>query len=128
MKDIYELPISTPVAAAGGAFNRALKSFAGYDADLPEHAQAALQADPQFVLGHCLWGYFMMLAYSRAAVPAAADAQRTAAQHAAGASPRERARVSGLGRWIAGDLESALREWEAILAAWPRELLALRLP
>ena len=127
MKDTYDLPISTTVAAAGDAFNRALKSFAGYDADLPEHAQAALQADPQFVLGHCLWGYFMMLAYSRATVPAAADAQRAAAQHAAGATPRERAHVSALGRWIAGDLETALREWEAILAAWPRDALALRL-
>ena len=127
MKDTFELPISTTVAAAGDAFNRALKSFAGYDADLPEHAQAALQADPQFVLGHCLWGYFMMLAYSRATVPAAADAQRAAAQHAAGATPRERAHGSALGRWIAGDLDSALREWEAILAAWPRDVLALRL-
>ena len=127
MKDTFELPISTTVAAAGDAFNRALKSFAGYDADLPEHAQAALQADPQFVLGHCLWGYFMMLAYSRATVPAAADAQRAAAQHAAGATPRERAHVSALGRWIDGDLDSALREWEAILAAWPRDVLALRL-
>jgi len=127
MNDTYELPISTTDAAAGDAFNRSLKSFTGYDADLPEHAQAALQADPHFVLGHCLWGYFMLLAYSRATVPAAADALRAATQHARGATPRERAHVRALERWIAGDLDGALREWEQILGAWPRDVLALRL-
>ena len=126
MNDTYELPIST-TAAAGDAFNRALKSFTGYDADLPEHAQAALQADPHFALGHCLWGYFMLLAYSRATVPAAADALRVATQHAGGATPREQAHVRALGRWVAGDVDGALREWEEIIAAWPRDVLAVRL-
>ena len=46
MKDTYEVPISTASAAAGDAFNRALKSFAGYDADLVERVQAVQQADP----------------------------------------------------------------------------------
>ena len=81
MKDSYDQPLSTTVAAAANAYNRALKAFAGFDADLPEHAQAALQADPGFVAAHCLWGYFMMLAYSRATVPAAAEALRAAKRH-----------------------------------------------
>ena len=127
MKDIYELPISTSSVAAGDAFNRSLKAFAGYDADLPEHAQAALQADPQFVMGHCLWGYFMMGAYSRDTVPVAAEALRAAAPYAPDATPREQAHVRALERWIAGDVESALREWEGILAAWPRDVLAVRM-
>jgi len=127
MNDTYDLPISTTSAAAGDAYRRALQSFIGYDADFPEHAQAALQADPRFVMGHCVWGYFMMLAYSHATVPAAAEALRAAAPHAKGATSRERAHVRALDLWIAGDLESALREWEAILAASPRDVLAVRL-
>jgi hypothetical protein len=127
VKDTYELPISTSVAAAGDAFNRALKSFTGYDADLPEHIQAAQQADPGFVLGHCLWGYFMMLAYSTATVPPAADALRAAQRHLQDATPRERAHVRALELWVGGDVEGALREWEAILAAAPRDVLAVRL-
>ena len=126
MNDTYGLPLSTTVAA-GDAFNRALKSFTGYDADLPEHAQAALQADPHFVLGHCLWGYFMMLAYSRAAVPAAVDATRVASTHARKATRRVQALVRGLGAGCAADVDAALREWEEILAAWPRDVLAVRL-
>jgi tetratricopeptide (TPR) repeat protein len=126
MKDSYDLPLTT-AAAAGDAYNRALKAFAGFDADLPEHAQAALQADPEFVAAHCLWGYFMMLAYSRATVPAAAEALRAAQRHARHATPREQAHVRALERWIGGDLDGALREWELILVVWPRDLLAVRL-
>ncbi|HKX37922.1 MAG TPA: tetratricopeptide repeat protein, partial [Burkholderiales bacterium] len=32
-----------------------------------------------------------------------------------------------LGRWIAGDIDGALRQWEAVLAESPRDVLALRL-
>jgi tetratricopeptide (TPR) repeat protein len=127
MKDTYELPISTASAAAGDAFDRALNAFSGYDADVVERVQAVQQADPGFALGHCLMGYVMMLAYSQAAVPAAADACRVATQHAEAATPRERAHVRALELWIAGDLEGALRVWESILSASPRDVLALRL-
>jgi tetratricopeptide (TPR) repeat protein len=126
MQDTYELPITTSAAAAV-AFNRSLKAFVGFEADLPEHAQAALQADPQFVMGHCLWGYFMMGAYARATVPAAADALAAAQKHALGATPREQSHVRALEHWIAGDVEAALREWEMILTVWPRDVLAVRL-
>jgi hypothetical protein len=126
MQDAYDLPITTS-AAAGDAYNRAVEAFVGYGASVPEHAQAALQADPGFVMGHCLWGYFMMGAYSRDTVPAAAEALRAATPHAPGATPREQAHLRALGRWIAGDMESALREWEGILAAWPRDVLAVRM-
>ena len=126
MKDTYEFPISTTVAA-GDAYNRALRSFLGYDADVVERIQEVQKADPTFALGHCLWGYLMMLSYSRAAVPAAAEACRAAREHAYGATAREQAHVRALERWVAGDVDAALREWEGILAAWPRDVLAVRL-
>jgi hypothetical protein len=127
MQDTYDLPLSTISTAAGQAYNDALKSFAGYDADLVERVQAVQQKDAGFALGHCLMGYVMMLAYSRAALPAAADAHRTAAQYAPAATLREQAHVRALGLWIVGDVDGALREWEGILAAWPRDVLAVRL-
>jgi tetratricopeptide (TPR) repeat protein len=125
MKDTFELPISTN--AAGDAYNRALKAFLSYDADLAERVMAVPQADPAFALGHCLLGYVMMAAFSRAAVPAAVEACRAAEQHARGATPREQAHVRALGHWIARDVDGALREWEGILATWPRDALALQL-
>ena len=124
MNDTYELPIST---AAGRAYNHALSAFTGYDADVVARVQVLQQADPNFALGHCLWGYVMMLSYSQAAVPVAAEAARTAAKHAAAGTAREQSHVRALGRWVAGDVDGALREWEAVLAVWPRDVLALRL-
>ena len=85
------------------------------------------EADAGFALGHCLFGYVMMLAYSRAALAPAADALRAAERHAAGATPREQAHVRALASWIGGDIDRALRQWEAVLAQFPRDVLALRL-
>jgi tetratricopeptide (TPR) repeat protein len=126
MKDTYDLQITTN-AAAGGVFNHALRSLAGFDADVVERAQAVREADPGFALGHCVFGYVMMLAYSRAAVAPAAEAAREAERHAAGATPREQAHVRALASWIAGDIDGALRQWEAVLVESPRDVLALRL-
>ena len=97
MKDTYDLQISTN-AAAGGLFNQALRSLAGFDADVVERAQGVREADPGFAL-----------------------------RHAAGATPREQAHVRALASWIGGDIDSALRQWEAVLAQFPRDVLALRL-
>ena len=126
MKDTYDLQISTN-AAAGGLFNQALRSLAGFDADVVERAQGVREADPGFALGHCVFGYVMMLAYSRAALAPATDALHAAERHAAGATPRERAHVRALASWIGGDIDSALRQWEAVLTQSPRDVLALRL-
>src|SRR5688572_29340427 len=126
MKDTYDLQISTN-AAASGLFKQALRSLAGFDADVVERAQGVRPADPGLALGHCVFGYVMILVCSRAALAPAADALHAAERHAAGATPREQAHVRPLGRWIAGDIDGALRQWEAVLAQFPRDVLALRL-
>jgi tetratricopeptide (TPR) repeat protein len=127
MNDIHGLPLGTDQAAGAEAFNRALRSYIGYRTDLSEHVKAALQADPQFALAHCLKGYLFMLMYHRGTLPLAGEAHRAAAGLAARAGAREQAHVRALGCWTAGDLEGALREWEGILARTPHDVLALRL-
>ncbi|HEX6296753.1 MAG TPA: tetratricopeptide repeat protein [Burkholderiales bacterium] len=126
MQDIHGLPLSTTGAAAE-AFNRALRAYVGYRADLAQHAKAALEADPEFAMAHCLVGYLMMLTYNRGHAGLAANAHRGAAALAARATGREQGHVRALGRWVAGDLDAALREWEQLLAAWPADVLAMRL-
>ena len=127
MNDIHGLPLGTDQASAADAFNRALRSYLAYRTDLSEQVKAALQADPQFALAHCLKGYLFMLMYNRGALGMAAEAHRAAAGLAGRASEREQAHVRALGCWAAGDLDGALREWEGILATAPRDVLALRL-
>lgn len=45
----------------------------------------------------------------------------------AGANPREQAWLQAVDAWIAGDLDRSARHFEAIVAAWPRDLLAVKL-
>jgi len=44
-----------------------------------------------------------------------------------GANPRERAWLEAVDAWIAGDLDRSARHFETIVAAWPRDLLAVKL-
>lgn len=44
-----------------------------------------------------------------------------------GANPRERAWLEAVDAWIAGDLDRSASHFEAIVAGWPRDLLAVKL-
>jgi tetratricopeptide (TPR) repeat protein len=124
--DLHGLPITT-TPEAGAAFDRTVVAYLKYKVDAPEHLKRTLAADPEFVLAHCLKGYFAMLSYNQANVPRAVEALRTARAHSAGATTRERAHVEALEAWIAGDLDRMIAVWEAILAEHPTDVLALRL-
>jgi tetratricopeptide (TPR) repeat protein len=127
MQDIHGLTISTVSAEAGAAFDRTVLGYLRYRADTADHMAATIAADPEFGMAQCLKGYLTMLSYRQANVPAAAAAARTARDLTAHASAREQAHVSALDAWVARDLERMLSIWEAILADYPTDVLALRL-
>jgi hypothetical protein len=124
--DLHGLPITTSPEAAT-AFDRTVLAYLKYKLDAPEHLKHTLAADPGFALAHCLKGYFLMLAYNQARVPAATEAARIAREHSTRATARERAHVDALDAWIAGDLDRMVTIWEQILAEHPTDVLALRL-
>jgi hypothetical protein len=126
-QDIHGLPISTASTEAAAAFDRTMMGYVKYRAETPDHLQATLAADPDFGLAHCLKGYFAMLSYKQANLPAAVEAARTAQRLTATATARERAHVAALDAWISGDLDRTLAVWEAILAEHPTDVLAVRL-
>lgn len=123
MQDLNGLAVSTSSPVAAEAFNRALRSYLGNRADASDHLGAALAADPQFALAHCLKGSFMMLTYNAAHV----DKALASAGPAAKGNAREAKHAAALVAWARGDLDSAFREWEGILAEHPADVLALRL-
>src|SRR5512143_74351 len=91
--DARGLPISTASAKAAAAFDHLIAGYLTQRADTPARLTALLQADPDFALAHCMQGYFAMLAFKQATVPAAVEAARTA-QSLAAASPRANASTS----------------------------------
>ncbi|BBK33304.1 tetratricopeptide repeat protein 38 family protein [Allostella humosa] len=126
-QDARGLALSTDVPAAAAAFDAAIQSYLRYRTDGARHLEAALAADPGFAMAHLLRGYFAMLSFNRANVPAAAAALAEARRGEAGLSPRERRHAEALAAWIDGRLWAMLGAWEAILADHPTDVLALRL-
>ena len=127
LQDRQGLALSTSSAEAAAGFEQALGAYVGYRADAAQHLARSLAADGEFGLAHCLAGYFAMLPYKRANLPAASEAARRARAPMAGATARERAHLAALEAWIAGDLARTLATWEGIVAENPRDLLAFRL-
>ena len=125
LSDLNGLSISTRSEAARVAFDKTLRSYAGNRVDMSDHLGAALAADPEFALGHCVKGYMMMLMYKSAVTPKVREAHATA--RGLPANPREKLHIEALGAWSDGQLDRALALWEQILAAHPTDLLALRL-
>ena len=125
MQDLNGLSISTNSSAAAEAFDRTLRSYVGNRVDVSDHLGAALAADPEFALGHCTKGYLMMLMYNSALAPKVKEAEHTARKLSA--NPRDKLHIEALAAWREGDLPRALELWEQILAAYPTDVLALRL-
>jgi tetratricopeptide (TPR) repeat protein len=125
MNDLNGLAVSTRSEAARVAFDRTLRSYAGNRVDTSDHLGAALAADPQFALGHCVKGYLMMLMYKSAVLPKVKEVE--AAARGLAANAREKLHIEALGAWSAGEMDRALKLWEQILAEYPTDVLALRL-
>jgi tetratricopeptide (TPR) repeat protein len=122
-----------PVTASGPLpvtlLDDTVQSYLGFRKDTGERLKAALTSEPDFVLAHCLRGYFMMLFGQRAMVSRAQRSLEAAEANARtiGGTSRERAHLAALAAWIKGDFAGATGRWEAIAAEHPRDILALKL-
>lgn len=126
-QDLHGLTLSTSSPETAQAFNHAVAGYLAYRADTPARLQQLLVADPQFGFAHLLKGYFLMLAFNVALVPAAREALAAARRLLGGATARERGHAAALARWIEGDIDATLRSWEQMLDEHPLDALAFRL-
>jgi tetratricopeptide (TPR) repeat protein len=106
-----------------------IEAYLGARRDSMNQVQKLLADDPECPLGHCLAGYLQMHRVNREAVQAAKQSLLQARQFArmAPLNAREKLHVLALEAWIGGDHVAALACWEAILAEYPRDILAIRL-
>jgi tetratricopeptide (TPR) repeat protein len=126
-RDARGLVLSTDSAEAARLFDRAIGEYLEYRKATLATAMEALDADPDFCLAHCFTGYLFML-FGSHAVDRKVDAALAAAERLAPrASERERMHVAALAAWRKGDTDHANRIWDDILAAYPHDLLAMRL-
>ena len=122
-----------PVTASGplpvALLDDAVEAYLGFRKDTGDRLKAALTAEPDCALAHCLRGYFMMLFGQRVMVSRAQRSLKTAlaTARATGVTPREAAHVAALAAWVEGDFAGTTARWEAIAAEHPRDILALKL-
>jgi tetratricopeptide (TPR) repeat protein len=125
--DCRGLPLTAANADAVAAFDATVDAYLGFARDTGDRLKATLKADPAMPLAHVLRGSFFLLMGKPSLLAKAAEASAAANRALDGATPRERRHVAALAAWCRGDFEAALREWEAILADAPRDVVALKL-
>ena len=125
--DAQGLELTAASAAAVAAWDHTIAGYLGYRADTSSRLAAALAADPDCGLAHCLSAYFALLGFNAALLPAAAAAADRARPLLAAATPREQAHLAAVDAWRAGAPDRAVAIWEQILAAHPCDVLAFRL-
>ena len=125
--DARGLPITAASAKAVSAYDHLVTGYLTQRADIPDRMKALLEAAPDFVLAHCMQGYFAMMAYKQATIPNAIEAARKAQSLAAAATPRERTHVAALTAWAEGDLDRTIALWESILREHPLDVVAFRM-
>ncbi len=126
-RDDRGLELTTASAEAAGALSRAATSLIGHRLDTMAHVNAALEADPGCVLARAMKGLLIVGLRLPRRYPEARAELEAATAASAGANERERGYLAALSALIRGRVPDAVRHYETILAAWPRDLLAHRL-
>ena len=125
--DLWNQPASTDSRDAVRAYERAVLATLEYRSSANDHVKAALEADPEFALGHCFKGYQYLLLGTEGTVAKARQAAAAAQARYDRLNDRERGHVAALASWADGDVAGAAGLWQRIVRAYPHDLLALRL-
>jgi tetratricopeptide (TPR) repeat protein len=115
----------TPESAA--AFDRAIADYYGLTGDPVGVLKAALGRDPGFALGGVAIAALYMIGGFRGDHPEVVSALSAAEAAMGRASARERRHLAAAKAWARGLTSQAIVGWEAILADYPTDALALRL-
>jgi tetratricopeptide (TPR) repeat protein len=125
--DARGLEVTAASAEAVRAFDHVIDGYLGYRADIPARMAALFRADPECGMARCLKGYFDMLSYNQANLPAARTAAAETWRLVANGTPREHAHAAALEAWAGGEPDRAAEVWSQILADHPHDILAFRL-
>lgn len=127
MRDRRDLEMTVEDPAALEAFEQAVEAFLEYRLEALPRARAALAADPGLALARCLLAALFLSMQSRRMRAEAVEQLDQAERARPRLGPRERLHLDAARAWAADDMERALGLWQAILGAWPRDILAVRL-
>jgi tetratricopeptide (TPR) repeat protein len=121
------LALTTGSEDAARHLDTVVSHYVKYRWDTSAWVVKMLEADPNFVMGHCVKGYLLMTAFDARRLGLAAESLAKARVGEEQVTPRERLHVAALAAWHRGDLDAAFEAWRTILAEHPKDMLAVRL-
>lgn len=125
-RDQWGNPLSTDSADAVQALDRASLMLAAYQLDPIAVIDAALQAQPDFTMGHAFRAGALAGATDKVFEPELRKSLAAAEATLAGANERERAHVAAVRAWADGDWPAAVEIWGRIALDYPRDLAAIQ--
>ncbi len=127
LNDIRGEPTSSTNRAALDIFDEAVAEFLGFTGDPVATIKGALEEDPGFVLGHCLFAHLLVTATEKAMLPPVERTLQTLAGLAGSANARERGHIAAIQAWHDGELAKAADILAQVLLDHPRDAMALQI-
>jgi len=125
--DEHGNPYSTENTDALALWERALDIFQTYNEDATPTVDQALEADPDFVMGHAFHAAAMLMSAEPRNRPKADERIATLNRLAPRANDRERGHIAALNAWAEGRRDRAQEAYGHVLGAYPRDAYALQI-
>ena len=125
--DVRGLPITVANDEALTAYEKAVAGYLAQKRDTMDQLDAALDADPEFVMAHCLKAYLLKMAFDPAFLSAARESLEAAKKAAGGATDREKRHVIAAGLLLDQKAVDALATLDGIAIDYPTDLMTLKL-
>lgn len=124
--DSRGVPVSTHSREALEHYEKAVDLSAGYFLDPMSTIRVAIDADPDFAMGHCVQAALVVMSTDRSLVPMLAASIEAVEAAGSRVNERERAHAAAARKWLVGDFAGAVRAYGDIVLHYPRDLLALQ--
>ena len=124
--DSRGVPVSTQSTASLQQYERAMELTAGYFVDPMSTIRVAIDADPDFAMGHCLQAALIVTSTDRSLTPMLTMSVEAVEALGKRANDRERAHAAAARKWLHGDFAGSVRAYGDIALNYPRDLLALQ--
>ncbi|MET0985463.1 MAG: tetratricopeptide repeat protein [Steroidobacteraceae bacterium] len=124
--DCRGVAVSTSDPDSLALYEKAVELSLGYFVDPFATVQSALDADPDFAMGHCLRAGMIVMSSDRMLVPLLAESVEAVERLGKRANARERAHAAAARAWLHGDFAGSIRKYGEIAMNEPRDVFALQ--
>jgi tetratricopeptide (TPR) repeat protein len=125
--DSRGVPVSTRSHEALQHYEQAVQLSAGYFLDPMAAIDRALEADPDFAMGHCFRAGLLLTTTDKTYLPALTASVEAVEALGKRANDRERAHAAAARKWAQGDYAGSIRAYGDIVVEYPHDLFALQI-